>query len=359
MKLKTQLLLGTMTAAERQMGRYMRAPDGHDGGGEGAGGEGASSAPASEQQGEALTTEQQLEKDFGYNPAYEDGEGEEEGEDFGTSAEGDDSDNSGDEGADEGEEGDGADEPDGKKPNRTQERIDELTNQTREADRRAAEATREAEKWRRIAEGAPAPAASVAEGEKDPNAAPNPADYPFGVADPEYIADNATFKAIDSMRKTGEEARVKADLNALEASYQSRIPAALEKYPDFDLKVIKGAEGDTPAWACPPIVAIGIRASEVGTDIAYHLATNPDEAARIASLNNIEQAREFGRLEGRFEYEASLETKATADGEDTPPAPAQRSKAPTPPKKQVRGSGGQFKVPPDTDDFAAFDKAYG
>lgn len=355
MTIKSQLLSRTaMSPVERQMGRLMRAPDGHEGGEGGGTGGADDNTPAPEQQGESLTTEQQLEKEFG-DIEYE--EGGEDGEDFGSSA--DDTDNSGEE-ADEEEEGDGADDSDGEeKPNRTAERIAQLTNEKREADRKAAEATREAEKWRRIAEGAPPAPEPVAEGEKDPNAAPNPADYPFGVADPEYIADNATYKAVTQMRQVGEEARIKADLNQLEASYQSRIPAALEKYPDFDLKVIKGAEGDNPAWACPPIVAIGIRASEVGTDIAYHLASNPDEAARIASLSNVEQAREFGRLEGRFEYEASLKTDKTGDKGEKKPEVVKKTQAPTPPKKQIRGAGGKFKVPADTDDFSAFDKAYG
>jgi hypothetical protein len=45
----------------------------------------------------------------------------------------------------------------------------------------------------------------------------------------------------------------------------------------------------------------------------------------------------------------------------TPPAPAVNKipGAPEPPDNRVRGAGGQFRTPPDTSDFAAFEKMAG
>ena len=93
-------------------------------------------------------------------------------------------------------------------------------------------------------------------------------------------------------------------------------------------------------------MADAIRTSEVGAAVAYHLASNPEEARRIAGLNPLAAIREIGRLEARFD------TKSSG------PPPKQASDAPPPPPG-VRGQGGRFAVAPDTDDFAAFEKQYG
>jgi hypothetical protein len=44
-------------------------------------------------------------------------------------------------------------------------------------------------------------------------------------------------------------------------------------------------------------MARAIQASEIGPDVLYHLGTNPKEAARIARLDPILQAREIGKIE--------------------------------------------------------------
>lgn len=375
LKMKTMTaILGPMTAAERMRGRYMRSPDGHGDGGA-AGGGGGSASDAGSSGGDGNDGGAQNTQSDDNNAQYGDASGEDgvgddsEGEDLGTHYTGDDDGSDG-----EGSDNDGGDEGDasgdgqgdeGQSQNRSEQRIKEHEAARREAERKAAEATREAEKWRRIAEAAP-PAPQVPEGQADPNAEPDPANFEFGAADPEYIAAKAEWKAISRLRQEGEQARITAELNGLEAKYQSAIPAALEKYPDYDEVVTKGAEGEAPKWVCSLIMALGIRDSEVGTDIAYHLAKNPEESRRVSNLSDFEQAREFGRLEGRFLYEKEQSAKSAGNGNGAgagngaPTQQRQRSAAPPPPKKNLaRGAGGKFTVPPDTDDFAAFDRAYG
>lgn len=345
-----------MTASEIAMGRYMRAPD-HSGGEGGAPSGGESSSGDNSGSDDSSSSEAALEREF-QDPndagASDDDDGA-DGEDRGSSAsdgeddgasEDDDGDDADEDG--EGDEEEGEEEP--KSKNRNQKRIDTLTTAARESERKAAEATRQAEYWRNKAEGLPAEPAPGEDG-KDPNAAPDPADFEFGEADSKFIAALAKHEAKMEMRQEGERARVTAELNTLEAKYQSGVTKALEKYPDYDEVVTKGAEAN--AWKCPPVIALGIRASDVGHDIAYHLATNTGEADRIAGLSNIEQAREFGRLEGRFEYKAERAKKAA----ETPNV-KKPSSAPKPPKAQ-RAKGGRFAVKPDTDDFAQFDKNYG
>lgn len=349
-KLKMTLLsTAAMTAAERKMGRFMRAPDGHGDGGD-TGGAAATSAEGDGAGTPEPTALEKLEAEFadeGDDAASDD---DDDGEDLGSS--------STDDEGDDGEDGDSEDgEGDAEKPNRTQERINELTAARREAERQAAENLREAEKWKRIAEqNALPPEQEGQEGEADPNAAPNPDDFEFGLADPKYIAALAKHEVMAEIRQQNEVARTQQTLHELEAKYQTGLGAALERYPDYDEVVTKGAE--EKKWACSPIFSLGIRDSEVGHDIAYHLAKNPEESKRIAALDNMLQAREFGRLEGRFLHARETKAESAEAQQQAKPAP-KRTAAPPPPKAQTRGRGGTFKVAADTDDFAAFDKAYG
>lgn len=334
----------TMTAVERLMGRYMRAPDGHEG----------EAAPAVEakqptsEEGQELgrdglpvekkTTEKLLEEEFGQveTPAPEDGtdDGEKDAD-------------AGDEGDDEG------DKPkevaEGKK-NRTQERIDELTAARREAEAKAAEAARQAEYWRGVAEGK-APPKEDAKGEaEDSDAEPDASKYEFGEADPKYIKDLAKHEARMEVRTEAARAKVQAEVAQMEANWQTGVAEATGEYDDFNEVVVKGAEEQK--WACPPVVSLGIKQSKVGAHVAYHLAKNSDEAKRIADLHPFEQAREFGRLEMKIEMERGVKTAPAEEGK---PKPRAVTSAPPPPKSQSRGAGGQFKVAADTDDFAAFE----
>lgn len=222
-----------------------------------------------------------------------------------------------------------------------EERIGELTAARREAERVAAEARREADDLRRRYEPAPQP-----EGQNGEDQAPDPTKYEYGEADPKFIADTARFHAREEFAQQTQQAEVRAQIADMEAQWTGKIadPEVVTKYPDFDEKVTKGAEAGS--WDCSPLMAIGIKQSSVGPDVAYHLATNPADATRISKLTPMEQALEFGRLEGRF-----MAAPKTAT---TPPVTP--SKAPPPPAARARGAGGQFAVASDTDDFASFDK---
>ena len=95
-----------------------------------------------------------------------------------------------------------------------------------------------------------------------------------------------------------------------------------------------------------PVMALAMKTSEQGPDVAYFLASNPGESERIAALSPLEQAREMGRLEGRYAYQET-------------PSVRRVTNAPNPPTDLTRGGGGKFQTSADTDDFAAFDKSFG
>ena len=188
---------------------------------------------------------------------------------------------------------------------------------------------------------------------------PDPKDFEFGVLDEGYVEALSDWKVEQRLKDFEARQDEKRQSEAADAATQEFREKAEEvrsrgneKYEDFEEKVIVGAnEG---IWPLSAELAQQITDSDVGEDIAYHLATNVAEAQRIADLPAIKQGAEFARLEARFT------TTDTGSAEDKQPEKSEvrPSKAPTPPKQKVRGKGGKFGTSPDTDDFEAFEKAF-
>lgn len=76
--------------------------------------------------------------------------------------------------------------------------------------------------------------------------------------------------------------------------YRDRELDVMERYPDFKQVAYDQSVRITE------VMAETIKASEVGPEMAYHLGSNPKEAAQIASLPPFLQAKEIGRLEARM-----------------------------------------------------------
>lgn len=331
--------------------------EGNDNAGGGGSSGGDSQADGNADAGSVLTAEQQMEKEF-HDPNDEPESGD-EGDD------GEGGDDSGADGGDEGGDGEGADNGDEsgqqgeeegdqppKKTGRMQERFDELTSQSRNHER-------EAEKWK-----AEAIKLGYVEGANQPELPdePDPEKYPYGEHDPDYLRDKGKYDAKVEMIQEQASARFKAEASALDAKWTKNLAEKAEAYPDFDEVVVKGAAN----WACPPVVAIAIKDSDVGPDIAYQLAKDPAEALRVSKLSPLEQAREFGRKESDFksskriselEAEVAKLKGKTEDANGKPKPPARIvSKAPEPPRRRVSGGGARSETPADTDDFAAFER---
>ena len=320
------------TASEIAMGRYMRAPDHPSAAGEGpaatAAAEPASPADAGADDAEDFAAFER--RTVGAKEPKEAGDEPEAAEAKPEAGE---------------PEGDAdAEQGDDKKPRKgksVQERFDELTAEKWDA-------KREADYWRGVAEGTikrqPEQPQEDAAPAADADAGPDPADYEYGEADPKFIIEVAKHTTRMEIAEARQREVIESNLQRVEQDWQSKTATAKEKYPDFDDRVIAAAaRGD---WPCSQIVSLGIKTSEVGADIAYHLATNVEEAKRIDGLTPIEQARELGKLEGRFAQEPAPQRKIATD-------------APEPPPARARGAGGQFAVDDDTTDFAAFEAKHG
>jgi len=98
----------------------------------------------------------------------------------------------------------------------------------------------------------------------------------------------------------------KPETPALGQSWQTQVKAARDSHEDFDDVAMNL---DLPVTTS--MVSI-ITDSDRGADILYHLGKNPDQAAEIAAMSPVQQARVIGRIEAKLEDQADRKpTKPT------------------------------------------------
>lgn len=111
-------------------------------------------------------------------------------------------------------------------------------------------------------------------------------------------------------------------------SWEAKAEAASEKYDDWEDVV-----GDRIKPTTPTLMAL--MEADNGTDVAYFLAKNPKEIARIEKLPMLSQILEIGRLSAKIAAE--------------PPKPKTPSRAPAPITPLTGASPVASDVPSDTD----------
>lgn len=252
------------------------------------------------------------------------------------------------------------------KKTRFQERINELTRRAGDAERATAAIKAEKDAMQVkldeiLARLDPKPDTSQAV-EKAPTG-PTPTDlnddgtekYPLGEFDPNFIRDLTRYTMAEERKIYEEEAsqRQKATEQetaqaALERDWQGKLDKAVEnKYPDFMeknqnlLSVLQQVDEATAEYLGNTIMNM-----EYGTDVLYHLASNPDEARRIVNMGPAKATIALGRLEALYAFEDVEKAEA--------PQKLKVSSAPLPPKHVNRGSSVATVVPDDTDDLDAF-----
>jgi hypothetical protein len=98
----------------------------------------------------------------------------------------------------------------------------------------------------------------------------------------------------------------------VESVYREREEAAFDKYEDFE------AVAYNPRLPISEAMAEAIQSSDVGPDVAYYLGSNPKEAARIAQLSPIQQAREIGKIEVKLTTTPPTKKTSSAPAPITP-----------------------------------------
>lgn len=223
----------------------------------------------------------------------------------------------------QGEQGEGgaqAEQP-GEKPVKKpgiQSRIDELTRARHQAEREAAFWREQAAKSQPSSADAPKP---------------TKADFQDDEAYFEALADYKAEQKVQqfsqqTQAERAQEAEAKQTATRFDL-YRERVTQSAEAMPDYQEVV---GQSDVPA---APHVLESILDSDVGPQLAYHLAKNPDVAERLNDMTPVQAARELGRLEAQL-----AQPKADAS---TPPA-KRTTNAPAP-INPVRGGNGQFTKP--------------
>jgi hypothetical protein len=214
------------------------------------------------------------------------------------------------------------------------ERFAETLFNEREAYRKKAD---EAEARALAAEaGKPKPPEFVAPDENDPKYKNDKGEFEWK----KFSTDNAAYeakKAIAEDRKAQAEQATRAQAQADEAKFKERIAQAVKKNPDWLQKVT-----DSPVMLQNSALEY-IKLSEYGTDISYHLATNPDVADKIKAMHPIMAIAAIRDIETGFLKPAAK----TPSGESSAPSKTvERVGAPAPITTISTSGTGSINVDP-------------
>lgn len=198
------------------------------------------------------------------------------------------------------------DAPEPKKDDKSANRFTKQTKELRETQRKL----RELEE--KLANLNPSAPVLTPDSQSDNNStveAPDPAKYQYGELDPQFIRDTARHEAKLLIEAAAAEQVKQQDTQRREADAQREVAALQEKavkieqagsgkYSDFKEVVIDAAQaGD---WSLTKEMFELVAEADAPADILYHLASNPDEAERVAGLPARQQALWFGRMDARF-----------------------------------------------------------
>lgn len=153
-----------------------------------------------------------------------------------------------------------------------QKRMNELTRARREAERQA-------EYWRGIATQT-APVAATEKPSRDQFADPD-----------DYVEALTEWKADQAVAKSQQSQAVHAESSARNAVWSAREAEAKASIPDYD-SVVPASTVEVKQHVIDALLD-----SEAGPSLVYHLAKNPDIAARLNGMSPMSAAIELGRLE--------------------------------------------------------------
>jgi hypothetical protein len=146
------------------------------------------------------------------------------------------------------------------------------------------------------------------EAKRTPSAPPPAADdFESAQAYAEALAERKAQELI-AQRETA-----KQHAQFLEA-YHEREEDARSKYDDFEQVAYN------PQLPVTDVMAQSIQASDIGPDVIYWLGSNPKEAARIATLPSILQAKEIGKIEAKIAANPPVKKTSTAPAPIAPVA---------------------------------------
>lgn len=217
-----------------------------------------------------------------------------------------------------------------RKPNpKLEKRFSELTKQ-REQLRKEAEEERgkreQLETRLKALESQAAPKEQSRDEKPKPDQFVDAFEYAEALAD--WSAENAVMRA----RQEDVEKKFQEERQKVLQTWNTRLEATKAELPDYD-EMLTSSD-----VVVSNEVRDAILESEIGPRILYHLAENPELAAKITKSSLITALKEIGKLEARFEKNESKEVKTVAV----------KSKAPAP-ISPLKGTSSEQAVITDTD----------
>jgi len=165
---------------------------------------------------------------------------------------------------------------------------------------------------------------------------------------PEAFATHAQYvQAVAQWTVEQHEAVKEATTTAtqIQNAWDQQEAQAKTKFADYD----EAIAADTTRYH--PAVLHALQTSEHGAEVAYHLATHPEEASRMAALAPVAALRAVGRLEAQLSAPVAVAAPSTPTPTPTPLPP---------PLTPVGGAGpGGSTVSPDQlpyDEYVAWYK---
>jgi hypothetical protein len=227
-----------------------------------------------------------------------------------------------------------ADAPDGARPSRAQERIEELSARERAATEYGQFYRQRFEELQRQVSQQPAPAAAPAVEQPAPE--PNADDFD----DPkEYTRAHATWvraEAAKEIKRAVQEAQATAKTEAEKALAKAREEERLRALDDgFGLRQQQFAEATADYWDTVRNPALtffngefleAIKADEMGPQLAYQIAKDPKVVAKLAGKSVSQRLLELGRIKAEL---------------SRPAPPPKVTAAPAPPTPIGGGAGGE------------------
>lgn len=169
--------------------------------------------------------------------------------------------------------------------------------------------------------------------------------YPLGILDPQFQRDSVAFEArrvINEQKQADlHRQQEEAHLEGLYNVVDTFVTKGTEIDPDYREKVVEaGFRGE---WELGEPTFQAAAEADNGAQIMYELATNPEEAARVAALPPFKQLQYVAKRD----LELSQASK-----------PRIAPKAGEPPKHNARGTNSRVKDNPATDDLDDFGRQF-
>lgn len=167
-----------------------------------------------------------------------------------------------------------------------QERIIELANKRREAEKLAENTQRENSELKARLKALEAKAPDIQQDDR-----PNRSQY---INEDQYIealTDWKVTKAVVEQEQRKQQARLVSEMQEIDTRYTKTVDSAKAKYDDF-VEVVSSATTEVPAF-----IVMALKESDIGGDLTYYLSKHEDEAKKLISMRPVQALKYLDRLE--------------------------------------------------------------